>query len=71
MRSRPILERDGVLHPLEVKLTARPSRRDASGLRAFAQTYSQLRVGPGVVLHAGPDLELLDEETVAVPVDWL
>ena len=66
-----LLERDGVFHLIEVKLTSRPSRRDTSGLRAFAESYPGLRLGHRVVVHGGPDLERLDEVTVAVPVGWV
>ncbi|MSP70816.1 MAG: hypothetical protein EXR76_01250 [Myxococcales bacterium] len=64
-----LLERDGVFHLIEVKLTSRPTRRDASGRRAFAESYPGLRIGHRLVIHGGPDLERLDEQTLAVPVD--
>ena len=64
-----LLERDGVFHLIEVKLTSRPTRRDTSGLRAFAESYPGLRIGHRLVIHGGPDLERLDEQTLAVPVD--
>jgi predicted AAA+ superfamily ATPase len=66
-----VLERDGLHHLIEVKLTARPSRWDARGLAAFAESYPGVRVGQRVVVHGGPDLELLDENTLAVPVDFI
>jgi len=66
-----LLERDGVFCPLEVKLKSRPTRRDASGLRAFAKTYKSLKIGPRVIVHGGDELALLDEHTLAVPVDRL
>ena len=66
-----LLERDGLFHLIEVKLTSRPSRRDASGMRAFAESYPHLRIGHRLVIHGGPDLERLDEDTLAVPVDLL
>lgn len=30
-----LLERDGVFYPFEIKMTANPTRREASGLMAF------------------------------------
>ncbi len=66
-----LLERDGTFHLIEVKLTSRPTRRDASGLRAFAESDPGLRIGHRLVIHGGPDLERLDEVTLAVPVDWV
>ncbi|MBN2358056.1 MAG: ATP-binding protein [Deltaproteobacteria bacterium] len=64
-----LLERDGVFFPIEIKLTARPTARDASGIRSFVDTYPRLRIGPGIVVHGGNELFLVDERTVAVPVD--
>ena len=66
-----LLERDGAFCPIEVKFKSRPSRRDTSGLRAFANTYPGLRMGPRIVVHGGDELALLDEQTVAVPIDRL
>ncbi len=66
-----ILERDGVLYPIEIKLKARPSRRDLSGIRAFAETYSGERIGPRIVFHGGTELFLIDEYTVAIPVSMI
>jgi hypothetical protein len=66
-----LLERDGAFIPIEAKLAARPSRRDASGLAAFAATYPKIRIGPRIVVHGGGEGYLIDEHTAAVPVDWL
>lgn len=66
-----LLERDGRLVPIEVKLSGRPSRRDLSGLRAFAATYPDGGVGPRIIIHGGSELALVDEETVAVPIEWV
>jgi predicted AAA+ superfamily ATPase len=66
-----VLERDGAVTPFEIRLAARPTRRDLSGLRAFRETYEGLPTGPGIVIHGGAELFLLDERTVAVPMDWV
>lgn len=66
-----LLERDGVWCPIEVKLKSRPSRRDASGLHAFAKTYPSLNIGPQLIIHGASELALVDEQTLAVPVDRL
>jgi len=60
-----ILERDGCLYPIEIKARSHPTRSDASGLRAFRKTYPHLKVMPGLVIHAGNESYLLDEETLA------
>lgn len=66
-----IVERDGRLHLLEIKLSSRPNRHHLRGARAFQQTFPKHAWGPLVVVHGGPDLELLDEDAVAVPAMWV
>jgi len=66
-----LLERDGIFVALEIKLAARPSRRDLSGLRAFRDTYPHLDLALNVVVHGGSDLYLLDDQSVALPVAWI
>lgn len=66
-----LIERDGRFLPLEVKLKSRPTRLDARGLAAFASTYPDLRIGPRVIVHGGPDIQRLDEDTLAVPIECL
>lgn len=62
-----VIERDGVLHLVEVKLSSRPSRRDAQGMGAFQRANPTARVGAKVVVHGGDDVIPLDESTVAIP----
>lgn len=66
-----ILERDGRLHLIEIKLASHATRHHLRGARAFQQTYPKNAWGPLVVVHGGPDLERLDEDAVAVPATWL
>ncbi len=66
-----LLERDGRVIPAEIRFSSRPSRRDTSGLRAFVDTYPRLRPAPRLIIHGGIELFLVDEETLAVPVDWV
>jgi predicted AAA+ superfamily ATPase len=66
-----LLERDGRVIPVEIRLSSRPSRRDTSGLRALRDTYPRLRLGPRLIVHGGAELFLVDEDTLAAPVDWV
>ncbi|MCU0291051.1 MAG: DUF4143 domain-containing protein [Thermoanaerobaculaceae bacterium] len=66
-----ILERDGVLHPLEIKLTANPTRRDGRGLAAFRQAHSHLRVAPGALVCAVDRPRWLTEDTGVIPWNLL
>jgi predicted AAA+ superfamily ATPase len=63
-----IIERDGELHPIEIKKTATPDRRL---LRAFgAIGKSPLRRGTGAVLCMAENLGAFDRENLIVPV-WM
>jgi len=62
-----VIERDGVLHLVEVKLASRPSRRHARGLGAFEKAHPTARVGARLVVHGGDDTVRLDDRTLAVP----
>ncbi len=64
-----LIERDGVLFPIEVKATSRPSRRDTSGLHAFRKTYPRLEVAKGLVIAPCESLLQLSENDYALPWD--
>lgn len=64
-----VLERDGTLFPIEIKLTARPTASDARGIGAFRQTYSGATVAPGLVLCACERPFMLTEDDLALPWD--
>ncbi len=64
-----VLERDGALFPIEIKLTARPSASDATGIAAVRRTYPNADVAPGLVLCACERPLRLTEDAVAVPWD--
>lgn len=64
-----ILERDGVLHPIEIKATERPAPKDARGIQAFRETYPDLRIAPGLVLAPTDAVARLSAEDTAIPWD--
>jgi len=64
-----VLERDGTLFPIEVKLASTPSRRDTSGLRAFRESHCGVRVAPGLVLAPTEAWGQLTEHEHALPWD--
>ena len=64
-----VLERDGVLFPIEVKASSQPSRRDTSGLNAFRKTYPRVKVAPGLVIAPCAGLLRLSEDDWALPWD--
>ena len=64
-----ILERDGIFFPIEIKMTANPARRHASGLSAFRKTYAQLTIAPGLVIAPCRRFEQIAEQDFALPWD--
>jgi len=62
-----LVERDGVLHPFEIKLTANPSARDLSGLSAFRRAHPHLQIGPAALLCAVERPHWITEDTAAIP----
>jgi hypothetical protein len=62
-----LLEMDGVLHPIEVKMTANPSRRDLRGIDSFRDTFPKARLGTGLLVCAIPAATRLRPDLWAVP----
>jgi predicted AAA+ superfamily ATPase len=62
-----LLERDGVIYPIEIKAGTRIGRRDASGIEAFCKAYPHLRVAHGLVLAPIPAPFALTERVSAFP----
>ena len=65
-----ILERDGIFYPIEIKATARPSRRDTSGIRAFRNTYPDIKIAKGLVVAPTEGFIQLSEDDYAMPWDF-
>lgn len=66
-----LLELDGCLYPVEVRLTSNPRPRDATGLAAFRAAYPGQRIAPGLVVCAAERPRRVSEQVYAVPWDWL
>lgn len=62
-----LVERDGVLYPFEMKLTANPSGYDVSGLSAFRRAHRGLKIGTGAILCAVDRPRWIAEDTAAIP----
>lgn len=65
-----VLERDGIFYPIEIKATARPSRRDTSGIRAFRNTYPDIQIAKGLVVAPTETFIQLSENDYAMPWDF-
>ena len=64
-----VLEYNGTLHPIEIKATKNPARRDTTGLSAFRKTYPDARVGQGLVIAPVDRPARLTDNDVVVPWD--
>ena len=64
-----LLERDGMFIAVEAKSSARVTRADTRGIRAFRETYPRLEHGIGVVVAAMRETTLMDKDIIAVPYD--
>jgi hypothetical protein len=62
-----LLERDGWLHPFEVKLTANPTRRDAAGITAFRHAHPHLQIGKGAILCATEGAFWITDDVAGLP----
>ena len=61
-----VIESGGMLLPVEVKATAKPSIGDCTHLRTFRQEYGQ-KARAGLLLHTGHKTEWLTPDVLAVP----
>jgi uncharacterized protein len=66
-----IVERDGCLHPIEIKLTAQPTRKQTLGLQAFRKAHPDQRIGHGLMLCAVEQPRWISEEVLALPWNML
>ncbi len=64
-----ILERDGILFPVEIKAASNPSRRSTSGISAFRKTYPDKKIAPGLVIAPTDAFRKLSETDYALPWD--
>lgn len=62
-----ILELDGCFYPIEVKGKTRLNKHDLRGIRSFRETYKNIKIGKAVVIYAGNEFYMVDEDTFAVP----
>lgn len=62
-----ILEQDGLLFPIEVKMKARPTKGDCRGIHALPRHFPSARIGRGLVVCATEEVQRLAENVYAVP----
>ena len=64
-----LLERDGRLYPIEIKLTTKPSKGDTRGITALRTTYPRLDIAPGLVICPCEHRQRLNDIDCALPWD--
>ena len=62
-----ILEMNGVLHPVEIKMKSHPSKRDCSGIMSFRQYCSGSDTGTGFIVCSTDTIEKVHDDVYAVP----
>ena len=62
-----VIERDGVLHPVEIKLGAHPSADQSAAFPVLDAVPGRTR-GPGAILCTCPQPGVLRENLLALPV---
>lgn len=64
-----ILEQNGVLFPIEIKLTSNPTKKDVKGITAFRKTYPDLKIAPGLIICPCEKVVKISENDYALPWD--
>lgn len=62
-----ILEYNGKLYPIEIKLTASPTANDTDGIKAFKESFPKESIGNGTVVCCTPQVFQLGAGIRAVP----
>ncbi|GJL65357.1 MAG: ATPase [Nitrospirales bacterium] len=62
-----ILERDGKLFPIEIKVKSQPAKRDARGIKALRDSYANLDIQPGLVIAPTDKFQKISEDDYAMP----
>jgi len=66
-----VLERNGVLYPVEIKLTSHPARKDTTGITAFRKTYPKQKIAQGLVICPCEQFMKISEFDYALPWDTM
>ncbi len=64
-----LLERDGRLYPIEVKLTTRPGKSDVQGIAALREACPRANIAPGLIICPAEKPQRLSETEWVLPWD--
>ena len=62
-----VLEYDGFLYPIEIKLKSNVSSKDTRGINAFKQTYPNSKIYHGIIIYTGDKVRYVTDDIIAVP----
>jgi len=63
-----VLEYNGALYPIEIKMKVALASKDCSGLRSFRESYSgQMTVKTALIIYVGTECYWFDRDTIALP----
>lgn len=62
-----VIEANGKLYPVEMKCKANLKTHDASGIRAFFESYRKMNVETGLIIYAGDTCYRFEENVMAIP----
>lgn len=65
-----IIEKDGLLFPVEIKSSTKAHPMDARSIRIFQEKMGE-RAQPGLVIYAGSGVLRLNDQCLAVPFDLM
>jgi hypothetical protein len=64
-----LLERDGIIYPIEIKAKSNPTVGDVTGITAFRKAYPKLRIADGLVICSCERFLKISESDYALPWD--
>jgi uncharacterized protein len=62
-----MLEMNGVIYPIEIKMKANPSRNDCRGIAALKKHFPTTTFGPGLIICSSEAIYPIKEDIYAVP----
>lgn len=65
-----VIEKDGMLYPIEIKASSQARPSDARGIEIFSRNVGDC-VQPGLVVYAGREILQLNDRCVAAPFDLI
>ncbi|MGD1997903.1 MAG: DUF4143 domain-containing protein [Candidatus Dependentiae bacterium] len=62
-----VLDHNGMLYPIEIKLTQSLRPHDLRGIQSFRRAFSGRRIAPALIIYGGDIPYAIDENTFALP----